>query len=486
MNTNELLHNVTVTQLLNERSLAVSDLCFDSRQVAEGSVFVAISGTANDGHLFIEKAISQGAVAIVCERLPEEIKNTVLYIEVDNSNVALAQMAANFYRHPSKEIKLVGITGTNGKTTVATLSHQLFQKAGYKAGLISTVVIRIGEEAFEATHTTPDPLTINRFLRKMADSGVAYCFMEVSSHGINQHRTEGLVFAGGVFTNLTHDHLDYHKTFAEYRNVKKRFFDGLPKEAFALANADDKNGTFMLQNTKAAKRTYSLKSVSDYMGQVLESGFDGMLLKINGVELWTRLIGQFNAYNIVTVCAVGELLGLEQNEVLTHVSEVFPVRGRFQYFVSESGIVVIVDYAHTPDALQNVLETIGQIRSRNEKLTTVIGCGGNRDKEKRPVMARIATSLSDSVILTSDNPREENPDTILSDMEQGIPAEFYNRFVTISDRKNAIKTACQNAQKGDIILIAGKGHETYQEIKGVRHHFDDVQIVRENMKLFKK
>lgn len=486
MHIDKILHNIDTKQKLHEQPLQISKLCFDSREVAQGDLFVAVSGTALNGHDFIEKAIEKGAVAIVCEYLPQKISATVTYVVVKDSSKALALMAANYYNHPSQELKLVGVTGTNGKTTVATLLYQLFRKAGYKVGLISTVAIRIEEETFEATHTTPNPIAINAFLQQMLDRGVDYCFMEVSSHGIDQRRTEGLLFAGGIFTNLSHDHLDYHKTFATYRDVKKRFFDQLPPQAFAIVNVDDKNGTFMLQNTKARKVTYSLKSVSDYMGQILENSFDGMLVRVNGTELWLQLIGEFNAYNVLGVCATAQQLGLEITQILTYLSQISPVKGRFQHLVSQTGIVVIVDYAHTPDALQKVLETINQIRTKNEKLITVVGCGGNRDKEKRPVMARIATTLSDRVILTSDNPRDENPEGILNDMEGGIPAQYSNRYVIITDRKQAIKNACQNLNKGDILLVAGKGHETYQEIKGVREYFDDMLVVKDFLELYNK
>ena len=382
-------------------------------------------------------------------------------------------------------MSLVGVTGTNGKTTIASLLYQLFKKAGYKVGLLSTVKILVDDVEFKATHTTPDSVTINSYLDKMIDAGVDYCFMEVSSHGIHQKRTEGLTFAGGIFTNLSHDHLDYHKTFAEYRDVKKKFFDSLPKAAFALTNIDDKNGDFMLQNTKAKKVTYALKTLADYKAKILEKQFSGTLLKINETEVWTKLIGQFNASNLLAIFATAELLGLEKLEILTIISQLENVSGRFEYVISEDGVTAIVDYAHTPDALKNVLETINDIRTGNEKLITVVGCGGDRDVTKRPKMAHIASQLSSQAIFTSDNPRTENAQTILDEMEVGIAAENYKKTLSILDRRQAIKTACKFSESGDIILIAGKGHENYQEINGVRAHFDDLEEVKNCFKQLK-
>ena len=387
-------------------------------------------------------------------------------------------MAANFYDNPSSKIPLVGVTGTNGKTTIASLLYQLFKKAGYKVGLLSTVKILVDETEFKATHTTPDSVTINGYLDKMIDAGVDYCFMEVSSHGIHQKRTEGLTFVGGIFTNLSHDHLDYHDTFAEYRNVKKQFFDSLPKNAFALTNIDDKNGDFMLQNTKAKKVTYALKTIADFKVKILEKQLSGTLISVDGTDVWTKLIGVFNIYNLTAIIATAELLGLEKLEVLTIVSELESVSGRFEYVVSENGITAIVDYAHTPDALKNVLETINDIRTGNEKVVTVVGCGGDRDKTKRPKMAHIASQLSNQAIFTSDNPRTENAQAILDEMEVGVSPENYRKTLTVLDRKQAIKTACKFSEAGDIILIAGKGHENYQEINGVRAHFDDLEEVK--------
>jgi UDP-N-acetylmuramoyl-L-alanyl-D-glutamate--2,6-diaminopimelate ligase len=395
-------------------------------------------------------------------------------------------MAANFYEHPSQNLKLVGVTGTNGKTTVSSLLYQLFKKAGYKVGLLSTVKIMVDNKEYKTTHTTPDSLSINKYLKLMNDEGVEYCFMEASSHGIHQSRIEGLSFAGGIFTNLSHDHLDYHKSFAAYRNVKKTFFDLLPKTAFALSNIDDKNGLVMLQNTQAKKFTYALKNYADYRAQILENDFSGLLLKLNDNELWTKLIGDFNAYNILAIYGTAELLGLENNEILRLISELENVSGRFQYFISEDRITAIVDYAHTPDALKNVLGTINSIRTKNEELITVVGCGGDRDKTKRPKMAHIASALSTKVIFTSDNPRSEDPDAIIADMEKGVEPQNFKKTLSITDRKQAIKTACQMATSKDIILVAGKGHETYQEIKGQRFDFDDYKTVQELLKQLQK
>ena len=395
-----------------------------------------------------------------------------------DANTALAVMASNFYDNPSSKIPLIGVTGTNGKTTIASLLYQLFKKAGYKVGLLSTVKVLVDDVEFKATHTTPDSITINGYLDKMIDAGVDFCFMEISSHGIHQKRTEGLVFTGGIFTNLSHDHLDYHQTFAEYRNVKKEFFDGLPKSAFALTNIDDKNGNFMLQNTQAKKKTYALKTLADFKVKILEKQLSGTLISVDGTEVWTKLIGVFNIYNLTAIIATAELLGLEKLETLTIISELESVSGRFEYVISEDGITAIIDYAHTPDALKNVLETINDIRTGNEKVITVVGCGGDRDQTKRPKMARIASQLSSQAIFTSDNPRTENPQTILDEMEVGVASENYRKTLTVLDRRQAIKTACKLSEAGDIILIAGKGHENYQEINGLRSFFDDLVEVK--------
>ena len=482
----DILYRVTINRVIGSTSVAINNIEFDSRKIEFNDVFVAIKGVLSDGHNYIEKATDLGALVIICEKIPDKIINGITYVEVDNSNLALSVLAANYYGNPSDDIQLIGITGTNGKTTVATLLYKLFKKAGFKVGLLSTVKILIDNKEYKATHTTPDSLTINRYLKEMVDEGIEFCFMEVSSHGIDQMRTRNLNFKGGVFTNLSHDHLDYHKDFAAYRDVKKIFFDQLPKNAFALTNSDDKNGKYMLQNTKAKKYTYALKSIADYKSQVLENQFNGLLLKINGQELWVKLIGNFNAYNLLAIYAVADLLGLENLEILQLMSELESVDGRFQYVVSKNNITAIVDYAHTPDALKNILETINAIRSKNEDLITIVGCGGDRDVTKRPKMGNIAASLSSKVIFTSDNPRSENPATIIESMEKGVSGENFNKTLSIADRKQAIKTACQLAKNGDIILIAGKGHETYQEINGKRIDFDDYKIINELLIALKK
>ncbi|MBT7306412.1 MAG: UDP-N-acetylmuramoyl-L-alanyl-D-glutamate--2,6-diaminopimelate ligase [Bacteroidetes bacterium] len=475
----DILYKVSLEKVVGNTAVAFRELQFDSRKVGLDDVFIAIKGTQSDGHQFIKKAINQGALAVVCQQMPKEIINGITYLQVQDSQQALAIMASHFYGNPSRELQLLGVTGTNGKTTIATLLYTLFTSAGYKVGLLSTIKVIIGATEHAATHTTPDSLAINKYLRQMVDAGVAYCFMEVSSHGIDQKRTEGLHFAGGIFTNLSHDHLDYHTSFKQYRDVKKSFFDGLPKTAFALTNADDKNGPVMLQNTKARKYTYALKTIADYKAQILENQLQGLLLKINNQELWVKLIGNFNAYNLLAIYATAEQLGLEELEILQLLSTLESVDGRFQYLVSEGKITAIIDYAHTPDALKNVLETINTIRSGNEQLITVVGCGGDRDVEKRPKMGAIAAQLSTKVIFTSDNPRSENPDTIIQHIEAGVPPQHYKKTIAISDRKQAIKTACQMANEHDIILVAGKGHETYQEIQGVRSEFDDRKTISE-------
>ncbi|WP_188048775.1 UDP-N-acetylmuramoyl-L-alanyl-D-glutamate--2,6-diaminopimelate ligase [Flavobacterium sp. GP15] len=482
----DILYKVAIEAVKGSTDVAIHKLDFDSRKIGSNDIFVAIRGSVSDGHDFIEKAIQLGAVAIVCDTFPEKIEKEVTYVLVKDTNTAMAFMAANFFGDPSQHLKLVGITGTNGKTTIASLLFQLFQKAGFKVGLLSTVKIVVDTIEYKATHTTPDSIAINHYLKEMVDQGVEYCFMEVSSHGIHQKRTEGLHFVGGIFTNLSHDHLDYHPTFAEYRDVKKSFFDHLPKTAFALSNIDDKNGQIVLQNTTARKRSYALKSYADYKAQILENQLSGLLLKINGNEVWVKLIGTFNAYNLLAIYGAAVELGLESLEVLRLLSDLESVSGRFQFIVSATNITAIVDYAHTPDALDNVLKTINDIRTKNEQLITVVGCGGNRDKTKRPIMADIATALSDKAILTSDNPREEDPEAIINEMEQGVAPQNYKKVLSITDRKQAIKTACQLAQPNDIILIAGKGHETYQEVKGIRHHFDDMETIKEILEQLNK
>ena len=482
----DILYKVTLEAVVGNTAVAITDVHFDSRKVSLNDVFVAVRGTQSDGHDYIIKAVNQGALAIICEELPENIVNGITYVKVADTSSALATIASNFYGNPSANLKLIGITGTNGKTTVASLLYQLFKKAGYKTGLLSTVKILVDTKEYKATHTTPDSLTINKYLAEMSEAGVEYCFMEVSSHGIHQKRTEGLRFEGGIFTNLSHDHLDYHDTFAEYRDVKKKFFDELPKEAFALVNLDDKNGLVMLQNTRARKVTYALKSYADYRAQILESQLSGLLLKIQDKEVWTKLIGSFNAYNLLAIFATADLLGLTEIEALQLLSELESVSGRFQYFISEGNITAIVDYAHTPDALKNVLETINDIRTKNEELITVVGAGGDRDTTKRPKMGHIASALSTKTIITSDNPRSENPEAIIAQVEAGVEPINYKKILSITDRKQAIKTACQLANPGDIILIAGKGHETYQEIMGERFDFDDYKIVEETLKQLNK
>jgi UDP-N-acetylmuramoyl-L-alanyl-D-glutamate--2,6-diaminopimelate ligase len=478
----DIIKSLTILKQSGSLDVQVSEIVFDSRNAKKGSAFVAVKGVSADGHDFIPKVIEAGCLVIISENEVDVPANVTLII-TDNSSKALALMANNFYDEPSKKLKLVGVTGTNGKTTTTTLLFNLYTKLGYHCGLLSTVVNKIGDKNIPSTHTTPDPVSLNALLAQMVNEGCSHCFMEVSSHAIHQHRITGLSFVGGVFTNITHDHLDYHKTFAEYITVKKAFFDNLGKDAFALTNVDDKNGMVMLQNTAASKHSYSLKSPADFKVKVIENQFSGLVLNINGIEIWTRLIGDFNAYNLLAVYSVSQLLGEDSTEVLTAISTLESVEGRFQYFQSDTGIIAIVDYAHTPDALENVLKTIANIRTKNETVYTVIGCGGDRDKTKRPEMAAIACERSDKVILTSDNPRSEDPNTILDEMMVGVEGQYFKKTLSIVDRAQAIKTAVSMAEKGDIILVAGKGHEKYQEIKGVKHDFDDMLITKD---LFKK
>ncbi len=482
----DILYKVGLMAVTGDTSVMINEIQFDSRKVAMDDVFVAISGTQVDGHQYISKAVNSGAKAVVCETIPEITVNGVTYLQVDDSQKALAIMAANFYGNPSSNLKLVGVTGTNGKTTVTSLLYDLFKKAGYKVGLISTIKIMVDDKEFPTTHTTPDSLTINHYLSLMAAEGIEFCFMEVSSHGIHQKRAEALEFKGAIFTNLSHDHLDYHKTFAAYRDTKKKLFDGLPKTAFALTNADDKNGMIMLQNTKAIKKTYALKSYADFRGQILERQLNGQLLKIDDNELWSKLIGDFNAYNMLAIYATAELLGLEKLEALRLLSELETVDGRFQYFISKKKITAIVDYAHTPDALKNVLMTINALRTGNENVITVVGCGGDRDKSKRPVMGHIASEMSNQAIFTSDNPRSESPEAIIEEMEKGVEAQNVKKVLAIENRKQAIKAACKLANSNDIILVAGKGHENYQETNGVRTAFDDFKEVKEALQELNK
>ena len=482
----DILYKVSVNTIYGDTNLEISQIDFDSRAVKKGSLFVAQKGVSVDGHLFIDKAIRLGATSVICEVLPEKKQDNITFIQVDDSNTSLAIIASNFYDNPSSKLKLIGVTGTNGKTTIASLLYQLHKKAGFKVGLLSTVQILVDTIAYESTHTTPDSVTINNYLNQMVVQGVTHCFMEVSSHGIHQKRTAGLDFSGGIFTNLSHDHLDYHNSFASYRDVKKIFFDALPKTAFALTNLDDKNGAIMLQNTKAKKRTYALKTLADYKAKIIEKSFSGTLLSINGVEVWTKLIGNFNAYNLAAIIGTAYELGMDKLEALTIVSQLESVSGRFEHFITDTGVIAIVDYAHTPDALKNVLETINDIRTDNKKLITVVGCGGNRDKTKRPKMAHIASQLSTQSIFTSDNPRTENPETILEEMEVGVSEENLIKTITILDRRQAIKTACKFSEAGDILLIAGKGHENYQEINGEQFYFDDLVEVKKYFNLLKK
>ena len=478
----DIIYKVRLEEIIGSTHMAISSATFDSRTVKKDSLFIATKGTAVDGHKYIDKAIELGAIAIVCEELPETKNELVTYIKVTDSSYALGIIACNFFDNPSEKLKLVGITGTNGKTTTVTLLFNLFRSLGYSAGLISTVENKINNTIIPATHTTPDALTLNELLANMLAQGCEYVFMEVSSHAVVQNRIAGLSFTGAIFSNITHDHLDYHKTFDEYIKAKKRFFDQLPNTAFALINRDDRNGSIMLQNTKAQKYTYGLQSMADFKCKILENQLNGLLLNIDNVEVWVKLIGTFNAYNVLAVYSAAVLLKQNKTNVLTALSNLNSVEGRFQYVKSPKGIIGIVDYAHTPDALKNVLETIKDLRTGAEQVITLVGCGGDRDSAKRPVMAAIACEYSDKVILTSDNPRSEDPDDILDQMQKGISPVDNKKTLRISDRKEAIKTACSLSKPGDIILIAGKGHEKYQEIKGVKHPFDDFEILKETIK----
>lgn len=480
-NLNDILTSLDVVKLVGQSDIDLTGVNSDSRKVEPGSLFVATRGTQVDGHDYIASAIEKGAMAVVCEILPEKLSPDVVYVMVKNTNVALGKIASAWYDFPSSSLRLVGVTGTNGKTTIATLLYRLFRRLGHKCGLISTVCNCIDSEEFPSTHTTPDPLTLNRLLAQMVECGCKFAFMEVSSHAIDQRRIEGLCFEGGVFTNLTRDHLDYHKTFAEYLAVKKRFFDELSDEAFALTNVDDKNGLVMLQNTKAEKKTYSVRSMSDFKTKVIEDGFDGLKLEINRKEVFLPFIGKFNAYNLTAVYATALLLGCDSDETLLNLSALRPVSGRFEPIAAPSGYKVIVDYAHTPDALKNVLETIDSFLAVEARLITVVGCGGNRDRGKRPLMAKEAVKLSHQVIFTSDNPRNEEPQTIVDEMMEGVEMADRAKVITILDRYQAIKTAMLLARPKDVVLIAGKGHENYQEINGTRTHFDDKEVVRETM-----
>ena len=478
----DILYKARIEEVIGSTHVAISSVTFDSRKVKKDTLFVAVRGTATDGHNFIEKAIEAGAAAIVCEDLPEVLKENVAYVKVTDSTHALGFIACNYFDNPSQKIKLVGVTGTNGKTTTVTLLFNLFRTLGYHVGLLSTVENKINAQVIPASHTTPDALSLNELLATMVEQGCEYTFMEVSSHAVVQNRIAGIQFTGGVFTNITHDHLDYHKTFDEYIKAKKKFFDNLPEGAFAITNKDDKNGMVMLQNTKANKYSYSLKNVADFKCKIIENHLNGLLLNINNHEVWVKLIGTFNAYNVLAVFAVAQLLKQDVINILTTLSNLNSVEGRFQYVKSNGGVIGIVDYAHTPDALKNVLETIKDIRTGDEQVITLVGCGGDRDAAKRPVMANIACQYSNKVILTSDNPRSEDPEEILNQMQAGVDVIDVKKTLRISDRKEAIKTACSLVSKGDIILIAGKGHEKYQEIKGVKHPFDDMETLKEMIK----
>lgn len=479
MKLEEILKSVNVCRWAGDLNIEVTDIQMDSRLVKPGCLFVAVKGTQTDGHAYIGKAIAGGAAAIVCETLPEQTDDKVTYVQVSDSEDAVGKLATTFYGNPTEKLDLVGVTGTNGKTTIATLLYEMFRRFGYKVGLISTVCNYIDGEAIPTDHTTPGPITLNRLLGKMADEGCKYAFMEVSSHSVAQKRIGGLKFAGGIFTNLTRDHLDYHKTFENYLKAKKAFFDGLPKSAFALTNADDKNGLVMVQNTKAKVATYSLRTLCDFKGKVLEDGFEGMLLDINNREVNVQFIGRFNASNLLAVYGAACLLGKQPEEVLIALSILRPVSGRFDAIRSPKGYTAIVDYAHTPDALENVLNAIHEVLKGRGQVITVVGAGGNRDKGKRPLMAQESVKQSDKVVITSDNPRFEEPQDIINDMLAGLTKEDMRKVISIADRREAIRTACMLAQPGDVVLIAGKGHENYQEVKGVKHHFDDKEVVKD-------
>jgi UDP-N-acetylmuramoyl-L-alanyl-D-glutamate--2,6-diaminopimelate ligase len=479
----DILYKVSIRKMTGQADAEVSSLCFDSRKAEKGSAFIAIRGTESDGHQFIGQAVEKGAVVVVCDLLPARTQAGITYVEVEDTAKALGQMADNYFDHPSADLKLVGITGTNGKTTIATLLFQLFRELGYKAGLLSTVENQINDVIIPATHTTPDTIALNSLLKDMVESGCDYCFMEVSSHAVAQSRIEGLTFAGGVFSNLTHDHLDFHQTFSAYLKAKKQFFDGLDRYAFALTNIDDKNGLVMLQNTRAHQKTYALKNIADFNAKILENHFSGLLLNIEQEEVWFKMVGAFNAYNLLAVYATALLLDQDRSKVLTILSRLSGAVGRFDYITAPNRVIGIVDYAHTPDAVQNVLSTIQDIRTGTEQVITIIGCGGDRDKAKRPIMAQVACDWSDKVILTSDNPRSEEPEAIIRDMEAGVSPVNKRKALSITDRKEAIRTACHLARPGDIILLAGKGHEKYQEIKGIRYPFDDKETLAELLNL---
>jgi len=483
----DALYGVAIRSVAGNTSVKVSDIQIDSRKVRKGTVFIAVKGAAADGHQFIDKAIENGAAVIVCEEMPAVVKEDVVYVKVENSAAAAGQMAHNFFEKPSEKITLIGVTGTNGKTTIATLLYKLFTRLGYTCGLISTVQNMIGAEVVPATHTTPDAVSLNQLLKQMSDAGCSHVFMETSSHALHQHRITGLQYSGAIFSNITHDHLDYHKTFEEYIRVKKSFFDGLSSSAFAISNADDKRGMVMLQNTQARKYFYSLRTPADFKGRILDNSLGGLLMTVNDVEVHFRLIGEFNAYNLLAVYGTAVCLGEDKQQVLTALSDLSGAEGRFDYIISvKDKVMAIVDYAHTPDALLNVLAAIKKLRKGFEQVITVVGCGGDRDKTKRPIMAEVACEHSDKVIFTSDNPRTEDPVEIIKDMEAGLAPAYKRKYISIVDRKEAIKTAISLARPEDIILIAGKGHEKYQEINGVRNYFDDKEMVKEMFELVGK
>tara|TARA_Y100000766_G_scaffold77352_2_gene65599 strand:- start:231 stop:1694 length:1464 start_codon:yes stop_codon:yes gene_type:complete len=482
----DLLYKSRIEEVKGETNRLVASVCFDSRQVKKHSVFIATRGVSVDGHSFIEGAIKSGAIVVVCEDFPDEVNQSITYVKVKDSSFALGIIASNFFDNPSEKLKLIGVTGTNGKTTIVTLLYLLYRNLGNRVGMLSTVRNQILEASIPSTHTTPDAITINKLLSEMVDKGCSHCFMEVSSHAIHQNRIAGLDFDLALFSNITHDHLDYHKTFDEYIHAKKQFFDGLSPGSIALTNADERHGNTMILNTKATVKKYGLKTMADYKCRLIENSFEGLQLSIDGQEVWTRLVGSFNAYNLLSVYSAAVELGEDKINVLTSLSSLSAVEGRFQHFKSANGVIAIVDYAHTPDALKKVLNTIKDIRSGNEQLITVFGCGGDRDKEKRPLMARIAANFSDRVFATSDNPRSENPDLIIDEMKKGLDPVELAKILSISDRGEAIKVACTLAQPGDIILVAGKGHEKYQEIDGVKYPFDDIEILQNSFKILQK
>ena len=486
MKLEEVLNRIPVLEIIGNKNRAISEIIFDSRKAVENALYVAIKGTVSDGHAFIKSSIEKGVTVILCEILPNEIKEEITYVKVKDTAKILGHLASNFYGNPSSKLNLIGITGTNGKTSTTTLLFDIFKILGFKSALISTVEYRIDQEIIPSTHTTPDVIRLNQILSEAVDAGCEYAFMEVSSHGIHQHRTEGLQFKIAGFTNITHDHLDYHKTFEEYLKTKKRFFDELSSDAIAITNVDDKNGNVMLQNTKAKKKTYALKTMADFHGKITEVDFNGMLLNFNGKEFWTTLTGKFNAYNLLLAYAVAIECGFHEDDILPAISQLKRVKGRFETLKSDGGIFFVVDYAHTPDALENILDSINEIRTKNERLITVFGCGGDRDHAKRPEMGKIATRKSTLAIITSDNPRTENPAAIIKEIEEGVEPQNFSKYTSIPDRREAIKMAIKFAEPKDIIVVAGKGHETYQEINGVKNHFDDTETIIELARLMSK